>query len=147
MARGLSIGRVARATGCKVQTIRYYEGIGLLPQPHRTNGNQRQYDESAIGRLSFIRHARELGFSLEAIRDLLALSDDPDNSCADVDRVAQRHLDQVESRIARLQSLQRELKRMLTQCRGGKVATCKVIDVLSDHSLCVSDDHREGPSL
>lgn len=76
-SRGLSIGDLARRSGCKVQTIRYYEQIGLMPEPGRTSGNQRLYGEKQADRLAFIRHSRELGFPLEAIRELLELSDDP----------------------------------------------------------------------
>ncbi|MDG4574509.1 MAG: helix-turn-helix domain-containing protein [Defluviicoccus sp.] len=138
------IGQLARRTGCKVQTIRYYEQIGLMPEPVRTEGNQRRYGAPHLKRLAFVRHSRELGFSLEAIRELLDLADDPDRSCATADSIARRQFDQVESRIARLQALKRELKRMIVQCRGGRVAECRVIEVLADHGLCVSD-HGNPP--
>ena len=76
-----TIGRLARETGCKVQTIRYYEQIALMPQPLRTAGNQRRYGPGHVARLAFIRHGRELGFPLDAIREFLSLSDDPDRPC------------------------------------------------------------------
>lgn len=139
--RGLTIGRVASAAGCKVQTVRYYEQIGLLPQPARTEGNQRVYSQAQMDRLTFIRHARELGFSLDAIRDLLSLADDPNQSCEAADAIASAQLTQVGERIARLRALQRELERMVVQCRGGRIADCKVIEVLADHSRCIADDH------
>ena len=99
---GLSIGSLAERTGCKVQTIRYYEQIGLMPKPGRTSGNQRFYREVHVDRLAFIRHSRELGFPLDAIRELLELSDDPNRSCEQADRIARAHLREVETRIASL---------------------------------------------
>ena len=140
---GFMIGQLARQTGCKVQTIRYYEQIGLMPEPLRTEGNQRRYGARHLERLGFIRHSRELGFSLGAIRELLDLADDPDRSCAAADAIARRQLQQVESRIARLGALRRELKRMIVQCRGGSIAECHDIEVLVDHGLCSSD--HTGP--
>ena len=140
----LTIGRAAAATGCKVQTIRYYEQIGLLPEAPRTAGNQRLYSEAHVRRLAFIRHARELGFPLDAIRDLLSLADDPSQPCDAVDSIARAQLVEVETRLARLNSLKAELERMITQCAGGKVANCRVIEVLHDHSQCLSDDHPKA---
>jgi DNA-binding transcriptional MerR regulator len=139
MAGELSIGGMARDTGCKVQTIRYYEQIGLMPEPLRTNGNQRRYDLQHAERLAFIRHSRELGFSLDAIRQLLELSDDPDQPCEHVDAIAR---DQVDRRIVSLKALKKELNRMITQCRGGNVGDCRIIRVLSDHSRCHVHDHK-----
>ncbi len=141
MGRPLTIGRVAAATGCKVQTIRYYEQIGVLPSPDRSEGNQRIYEQTHINRLIFIRHARELGFPLKAIRDLLSLADDPGQSCETADAIARNQLAQVEQRISRLQSLKIELERMVEQCRGGQISDCRVIEVLGDHTLCISDRH------
>ena len=141
MARPLTIGRVAEAAGCKVQTIRYYEQIGLLPPPPRSEGKQRLYGQADVDRLAFIRHARGLGFPLQAIRDLLSLADRPDQSCAAVYTIARAQLKEVEQRISRLQALKIELERMVEQCRGGRIADCRVIEVLSDHSLCHADRH------
>ena len=84
----LTIGKLGEAAGVKVPTIRYYEQIGLLPEAERSAGNQRLYGRKAMERLAFIRHARDLGFTLEAIRDLLSLSDRPDQSCAAADAIA-----------------------------------------------------------
>ena len=141
----LSIGDLARRTGVKVPTIRYYEQIGLLPEPDRSAGNQRLYGQSALDRLAFIRHARELGFPLDAIRDLLSLSDRPDQSCAAADVIARAQLAEVESRLARLTALKGELERMVVQCAGGRIADCRVIEVLGDHSLCATDhQHPES---
>lgn len=137
----LTIGRVAEAAGCKVQTVRYYEQIGLIPAPPRSSGNQRVYDKSAVHRLTFIRHARELGFPLQAIRDLISLSDNPDQSCDAADVIAKAQLDEVDLRIRRLSALRNELERMVEQCKGGRIADCRVLEVLGDHSLCETDDH------
>lgn len=139
-----TIGHVARAAGAKVQTIRYYEQIGLLRQAPRSEGNRRLYTETDIDRLAFICHARELGFPLDSIRELLSLSDDPDKPCEMADAIARRQLDQVERRIERLNALKAELERMVAQCRGGKVSDCRVIEVLGDHGQCLADQH--GPS-
>ena len=141
MLAHFTIGRVAEAAGCKVQTIRYYEQIGLLPCPARSEGNQRLYDQAAIDRLTFIRHARELGFPLEAIRDLLSLADRPDQSCEAADAIARAQLREVEQRIERLQALKLELHRMIDQCAGGRIADCRVIEALSDHALCRLGKH------
>ena len=123
-----SIGYVARQTRFKVPTIRYYEQIGLLPAPGRSEGNRRCYSEGAIRRLTFIRHARELGFEIETIRELLALQDKPNRPCDDIDALAREHLAAIEEKIARLTALRREMQRMLKSCRGGRVAECRVIE-------------------
>ncbi|WP_413874221.1 MerR family transcriptional regulator [Albidovulum sp.] len=140
----LTIGKLGAAAGVKVPTIRYYEQIGLLPPPGRSTGNQRLYPAAALGRLSFIRHARDLGFPLEAIRDLLSLSDRPDQSCAAADAIARTQLAAVRARIARLKMLEAELQRMVAQCAHGTIADCRVIEVLGDHSLCADDDHARA---
>ena len=137
----LAIGELARRTNTKVQTIRYYESIDLVPQPPRSEGGQRRYDEAALNRLAFIRHARELGFGLDAIRDLLSLGDYPEQSCERADAIARDQLGHVERRIRRLQSLKLELERMLAECHGGRVVDCRVIEVLGDHNECFADVH------
>ncbi|GAA3658502.1 MerR family transcriptional regulator [Acetobacter lovaniensis] len=135
----LSIGKLSGLTGVKVPTIRYYEQIGLLPKPERNEGGQRIYNNTSRERLNFIRHARELGFPLEDIRELLALSDSPDQSC---DAIAKRQLAEVEHRLVRLNALYKELERMVAQCTCGTVQTCRVIQVLGDHGLCVADHQK-----
>ncbi len=137
-----TIGWLARQTGCKVQTIRYYEQIGLMPEPPRSDGNRRLYDADFADRLTFIRHSRDLGFSLGAIRELLSLAENPDQSCAAADKLARTHLSDVNNRIARLTALKTELERMAQQCSGGKISECLVIEVLADHSKCVSGEHQ-----
>ncbi len=130
------IGEMARQSGCKVQTVRYYEETGLMPEAVRTGGNQRRYDEPALERLKFIRHCRTLGFGLDSIRELLSLSQEPGQSCAMVDALAVKHLVSVEQRIEQLESLRGELTRMIKSCAGGSVSQCRIIEVLADHSLC-----------
>ncbi len=139
----LTIGKLGAASGVKIPTIRYYEQIGLLPNAERSTGNQRLYARSSQDRLAFIRHARELGFTLEAIRDLLGLSDRPEQSCAEVDSIARAQLNAVEVRIARLQSLKSELERMVSNCAGGTISDCRVIEVLGNHAHCAADHGRD----
>ena len=140
----LTIGALARRTGTRVQTIRYYEQIGLMPEPDRTAGGQRRYGEADLDRLSFIRHARQLGFPLDAIRELLDLSDHPDRPCEEANAIAARQLRAVEQRIARLEALRTELARMLRECSGGRSADCRVLQVLRDHSECLTDHQNIG---
>ena len=135
-SQSLSIGKASDHSGVKVPTIRYYEQIGLLPAPSRTDGNRRFYDEADLRRLTFIRHARELGFEIEAIRTLLTLQDKPDQSCASADVVARARLADVNQRLASLSALKAELERMVLGCSHGKVAECRVIEVLADHGQC-----------
>lgn len=142
MSNRLSIGDLSRHTGCTAQTIRHYERIGVMPPPRRTAGNQRRYTARHRDRLSFIRHARELGFSLEQIRELLTLTDYPDQSCAEIDRIARVNLAAIESRLRRLELLRGELRRMASACRGGRIADCRVIRVLSLHEQCQSGHGR-----
>ncbi|TRW96917.1 helix-turn-helix domain-containing protein [Paracoccus sp. M683] len=139
----LTIGKLGQAARVKVPTIRYYEQIGLLPEPDRSAGNQRLYPNTALDRLAFIRHARELGFPLEAIRELLGLSDHPDQSCAAADAIARSQLQAVRNRIARLKALEAELQRMLAQCASGTISDCRVIEVLGDHAHCAHDHGQD----
>lgn len=141
----LKIGEIAKATGTNVETVRYYERIGLLPRPERTSANYRSYAPSHIDRLSFIRHARGLGFDIADIRSLLDLADQPERDCGQVDRIASGHLQAVEKKIARLSVLRDELSRMLRQCRGGQVGTCRIMEVLADHGECGSDHAPASP--
>jgi DNA-binding transcriptional MerR regulator len=134
----IPIGQAAVQSGVKVPTIRYYEEIGLLAAPLRTEANRRLYGERDLKRLAFIRHARELGFEVDAIRTLLSLQDNPDQSCSAADAIAQARLIEVRERIARLRALEKELERMADTCANGHVAECHVIEILSDPG------HRHG---
>jgi DNA-binding transcriptional MerR regulator len=149
MTSQFSIGDLARDTATNVRTIRYYETVGLLPPPARTPGNQRIYGKAQRQRLAFIRHARDMGFSMEAIRELLRLAEaGPDAPCADADAIARRQLDAVKSRITRLRSLQTELERM-TEAQCHTIGQCRVIEVLADasHAHCVDPGHGRETSI
>lgn len=128
----MQIGELSKATGTNVETIRYYERIGLLPKPSRTRGNYRDYSPEEVSRLRFVRHARGLGFDIAGIRSLLDLSEHPERDCCEVDRIATSHLASVDSKIRQLDLLRQELDRMLTQCRGGLVADCRILQALAD---------------
>jgi DNA-binding transcriptional MerR regulator len=136
MLDGVSIGEAAKHSGVKAPTIRYYEQIGLLSAPPRTQGNRRSYGDANLRRLAFIRHARQLGFEIEAIRTLLTLQDDPSQPCATADSIAKVRLAEVEQRIRSLTALKAELELMVGGCSHGHVATCRVIEVLADHGQC-----------
>lgn len=131
MADIYSIGEMAMATGTKIETIRYYERIGLLPLPRRTTGNYRRYSSGDLGRLSFIRRGRDLGFSLEEVKALLHLADDRTHPCSDVDRIAKQHLGEVERRLTDLEALRAELRQLINQCQHGTIADCRIIEALA----------------
>ena len=142
-----TIGELAARTGTKAATIRYYEQIGLMPEPARSSGNQRVFGGRHVERLAFIRHARELGFPLEAVRELLALASQPDRPCDQADEIASRQLAAVRDRIDRLQALAAELERMVDECRRGPIGECRVMQILSDHGLCLHGDHGASDTL
>jgi DNA-binding transcriptional MerR regulator len=127
----LTIGDLAKATGTKVETIRYYERIGLLPAPDRTSGNYRAYGKSDLGRLSFILRARALGFGLQQVRELLGLSDQKQRSCEAVDVIARDHLADLDRKLADLKALRRELDSIIRQCGCGTIAECRLIEALA----------------
>jgi Cu(I)-responsive transcriptional regulator len=127
----MNIGELARAAGTKAETIRYYEQIGILPAPPRTVGNYRDYSAGHLSRLSFTRRARDLGFSIEQIRELLDLADQKEQSCEAVDAIAREHLVEVKRKIADLSALRRELDALIGQCRHGTIAECRIIDALA----------------
>lgn len=130
-----SIGQVAKATGVKVPTIRFYEQAGLLPSPTRTESNRRMFSDSDVQRLVFIRRTRTLGFELSDIRSLLDLADHPERPCAEADIIARRQLEVVETRLFELTTLKTELERVTGACAGGRVAReCRVIEVLAGES-------------
>ena len=141
MPHGMVIGEVSKRCGVKVATIRYYEGIGLLPPPPRSQGNRRSYGTADVQRLAFIRHARELGFDTDAIRQLLALAGLPEQPCDGADAIARAHLAGIEDRIVRLVALRSELRAMVEPGPHGQIAECRVIEVLADHGKCLSETH------
>lgn len=136
-----SIGDMARRSGVKVPTIRYYEQMGLVGAPERSEGNQRRYTRPELERLMFVKHARDLGMTIDAIRELLELSGHPERPCADADRIAADHLAAVREKIAQLKKLETELERIATHCEGSSVRDCYVIRALANHELC-ADEHR-----
>ncbi len=128
----MQIGDLSRAAGVHVETIRYYERIGVLPKPARQMNGRRTYAERDAERLGFIRHARDLGFDLDDVRTLLALQERPEASCEDATRIAKAQLQAVGSRIEKLSKLRVELARMVSECQAGVVAECRVIETLSN---------------
>ena len=135
-----TIGELSKSTGVKIATIRYYEQMGLLCHAERSEGNQRRYSRAELDRLSFIRHARELGFTIESIRQLIDLSQHPERPCRDADRIAAEHLATVRRKIARLRKLEAELERITSHCHSDQIRDCYVIRALANHDLC-HDDH------
>ena len=128
----ISIGELAKRTGVKIPTIRYYEQMGLISAPGRSDGNQRRYDTHGLDRLIFIRHARDLGLSIQAIRNLISMGEEG-GSCARAHQVAAEHLVHIRQRIARLQRLETELTRIADLPDGGNVDECSVLAAFSDH--------------
>jgi MerR family mercuric resistance operon transcriptional regulator len=126
----LSRGRLANRSGVNGETIRYYEKIGLMPDPMRSAGGHRIYERSHLKRLSFIRRTRELGFTLKEIRGLLGLVDGGDYTCAEVRDRTFVHMNDVAQKIRDLQKMQRTLKSMATKCDGGQVPNCPIVDEL-----------------
>ncbi len=126
----LRIGDLSRATDTKVETIRWYEKAGLLPQPARTGGNYRIYGSSELAQLQFIRRARDLGFSLDQVRKLLNLSGDARTGCASVHDTARDHIEEVDRKIASLTALRQELAQLSTACAGGATASCGILEAL-----------------
>jgi Cu(I)-responsive transcriptional regulator len=127
----VSIGDLALATGVAVETIRYYERIGLMPAPPRTRGNYRSYDDGHQRRLSFIRRSRDLGFTVEDVRALLDLADRREHDCQEVDTMARRQLEDVERKIKALERLRHELHDMIDHCTRSTVADCRIIRSLA----------------
>ena len=126
-----TIGEAASASGVSAKMIRYYEQIGLIPPADRTESGYRTYTQADIHRLHFIRRARDLGFSMPDIRELLELSEEDDRSCAEVDSLARAHLGQVERKIAALQVMRDELSRMIAKCEQDTISECRIIDTLA----------------
>lgn len=127
----MKIGDLARATGTKVETIRYYESEGLIPQPARSAANYRLYEQPHLDRLSFIRRSRDLGFTLDQVRTLLQLADDRRRDCAMIDTIATENLREVDRKIADLTALRRELASVIASCQGGSVSECRILEALA----------------
>ena len=132
----LTIGKVARSAGLAIDTVRFYEREGLLDKPARTASGYRHYTIDAVARLRFIRQAKDLGFSLSEIKELLALRVAPGNSCADVKARAEAKIADVEQRIAQLNRMKRALTKLATACSGrGPTSTCPILEAMEAHEL------------
>jgi DNA-binding transcriptional MerR regulator len=129
---GVSIGVASRQSGVKVPTIRYYEEIGLVPKLPRTKSRRRRYGVPDVRRLIFIRHARELGLVIDDIRALLALQDNPEQSCLAADAIVRARLAEVERHMRVLRKLKTELQRMIAECSPGRIAECRVIEAIAN---------------
>lgn len=123
---------LARATGCNLETIRYYEKVGIMPDPPRSSKGYRLYDDTHVRRLNFVMRSRDLGFSLEEIRGLLGLVDDRTQTCAEVQAVAEAHLADVQVKMADLTRIERVLSETVARCTGDAAPECAVIDALID---------------
>ena len=143
----MKIGQLARLTGCRVVTIRYYEREGLLPPPARTAGNYRLYDEAAAQRLRFIRHCRQHGISLEEIRELLRFRDRPTGHCHWINALVQRHIDSVEAQIRDLEHLKGHLQALLRQCSGVEGERCGILRSLNEGNACARCQQRRGAAV
>lgn len=131
-SRALPIGEMSRKTGVNIETIRYYERIGVMPKPVRTEGGHRAYDADQLKRLAFIKRSRELGFSLNEIRALLDLVETGTNTCSEVHEMTTKHLATVRKKVTDLRRMERVLKDMATECSQGDVPECPIIDALFD---------------
>ncbi len=141
----LVIGTLSKRTGCNIETIRYYERVGLLPTPARSAGGYRLYGTDHLKRLTFIRRARALGFSIDEVRTLLKLADERKRPCAEVRVVAGAHLRDVRAKIADLRAMERVLQKTLVRCARGAGSDCPLIEALyresSGNGLRVDGQH------
>ena len=131
----LAIGALSKGTGCKVETIRFYEREGLLPTPARSPGGYRLYSKDHLKRLTFIRRARALGFSIDEVRKLLTLADERKRPCAEVRVVAGAHLKDVQAKITDLRTMERVLRETVAKCASGRSPDCPLIESLSREGL------------
>ncbi|WP_373088366.1 helix-turn-helix domain-containing protein [Sneathiella sp.] len=128
--RGYAIGVMSRETGVNIETIRYYERIGIMPKPDRTEGGNRQYNHDQLKRLFFIKRCRELDFSIEEIRSLLRMTDSQEFTCGEVHTMTVDHLATVKKKVADLRRLEKALQSMAAECGKGDVPDCPIIDIL-----------------
>jgi len=131
MSRTFTIGQLSEAAKTPAATIRYYEKIRLLESPSRAGSNYRLYGSEDVARLTFVRRAREIGFTIDQVRSLLAFSDQGDGDCCEVTALTERHLAEVEKKIRDLNVLKEHLSRLLVSCRGRRFADCRIIDALT----------------
>ena len=124
------IGTISRLTGVNIETIRYYERIGVMPMPRRSDGGQRLYNEAQLNRLAFVKRSRELGFTLKEVRALLALIDSGNMTCSEVHGMTTRHLKDVRKKISDLRKLEQALDELAAQCSRGRVPDCPIVETL-----------------
>jgi len=127
----MKIGDIARHTGLKIETVRFYEAEGMISPPRRSDGNYRMYDRSHLERLAFIKRSRDLGFTLDEVRELMRLADDPAGSCAEVDAIATRHVAAIDRKLADLKALRAGLTERLDCCDRTTISDCRIIEALS----------------
>ncbi len=142
MLRECTIGELSRLTRVNIETIRYYEKIGIMPNPPRNSSGYRIYSTPHLERLSFVRRSRELGFSQPEVRKLLTLVDEHIYTCAEVREMTARHLSTVRDKIKDLRKLEKALANMVRECDGGDIPDCPIIDVLS----ALPDADKKGPT-
>ena len=128
----MKISEAAASSGCHLETIRYYERVGLMPKPHRTASGYREYRDDEVDRLRFINRSRDLGFSLDEIRSLLRLDSDRTLSCSEIDAIAREHLADIRGKIRELNRIARELDRTISACSGGARAKCSILATLRE---------------
>ncbi|WP_010483378.1 MerR family transcriptional regulator [Pseudomonas sp. S9] len=144
MSKPFTISALSRQSGVNLETIRFYERSGLLPEPQRTASGYRHYQDADVRRVLFIRRGRELGFSLDEIRNLLDLANRPQSPCAEADQLVQSHLVTIEARIRDLQKMQAELSRM-AKCTSSEAGHCRLLEAL-DNRQCCAPLHEQGAS-
>ncbi|MEQ8693820.1 MAG: Cu(I)-responsive transcriptional regulator [Gammaproteobacteria bacterium] len=138
----MNIGEAARATGVSAKMIRYYEGIGLIPKVGRTEGGYRVYSEQDTHLLRFVRRARDLGFSVEQIGELLALWRDRDRASVDVKQLALEHIRDLEERVARMMEMVATLRHLAEHCHGDQRPDCPIIDELAEPDIATAHAAR-----
>lgn len=129
----MRIGELASETGVNIETIRYYEREGILPMAPRAANNYRSYSDAHLRRLRFVRRARDLGFTLGEVRRLLSMIDGGDYTCAEVKAVGEKHLDDVQARLADLRRLEHALVELVSNCSGARTPDCSMLETLFDH--------------
>ena len=126
----VTIGKLSKKTGVNIETVRYYEKIGLIPKPYRSEGGNRLYNMEQVKRLAFIKRCRELGFPLDTIREFLKLADEKNFTCAEIADISQHHLQDIRAKIRDLKKIESHMKDMLSQCNKNNTPDCAFIEIL-----------------
>jgi MerR family mercuric resistance operon transcriptional regulator len=140
VASDLKRSDLAKLTGCNLETIRYYEGVGLMPDPPRSPAGHRRYATAHVERLSFIMRARDLGFTMEEIRGLLSMLDCGSHTCGEVEKRGRDHLNVVRAKIKDLQNIEAILAETIAKCSGSDARECPLLTVLSDGAWAKQGD-------